>query len=400
MVFLYLFPPSCQLVMKRIFIVSIVAFLPLLLVGQTHRTSSTTGSLWFDGGAGWSLGVPLATSTVFFDNSSEATIKTGESAIIAIFVGNNSNTLTIELGGSLTVNGAFVTENQTTLKIFGNLILNGDLTVNNNLTLIVSGLVTINGGVDFGSSGNLTVTNTGVLNILGDVTATNSTNLVVNGSMNVGGNITVGNSSTLTGTGSILLGGVCNDNGSPSFCEAGPLPIFLLYFKGEQLDRSIRLSWSTASEINFDYFDLEKSSNGKDFSSIAHVTGNGTTNKIHDYSFEDNLPIIGTNYYRLTSVDFDNYKQTFKVIMQDYSGEKEFQVSPNPSNGQTITLNFNFDSSDGHVAIYNNIGSIIDSFQINETGHITFTNILKDGIYFAKYSSPSFTKAIRFLVRQ
>jgi hypothetical protein len=386
--------------MKRIFVVSIVAFLPLLLVGQTHRTSSATGSLWFDGGAGWSLGVPLATSTVFFDNSSEATIKTGESAIIAIFVGNNSNTLTIELGGSLTVNGAFVTENQTTLKIFGNLILNGDLTVNNQLTLVVSGLVTINGGVDFGNSGHLTVTNTGVLNILGDVTATNSTNLVVNGSMNVGGNITVGNSSTLTGTGSILLGGVCNDNGSPSFCEAGPLPIFLLYFKGEQIDHSIQLSWATASEMNFDYFDLEKSSNGKDFTSIVHVKGNGTTSKIHNYSFEDNLPIIGKNYYRLTSVDFDNYKETFKVITLDYSGEKEFQVTPNPSDGQTITLNFNFDSEKGEVVIYNNIGSIIDSYQVNETGQVSFTNTLKEGIYFAKYSSPSFTKAIRFLVKQ
>ena len=88
------------------------------------------------------------------------------------------------------------------------------------------------------------------------------------------------------------------------------------------------------------------------------------------------------------------------MIVQNYSGEKEFQVNPNPSNGQTVTLNFNFDSKEGQVVIYNSMGSIVDSFQVDKAGEISFTNSLKDGIYFVKYSSPSFVKAIRFLAKQ
>ncbi len=110
--------------------------------------------------------------------------------------------------------------------------------------------------------------------------------------------------------------------------------------------------------------------------------------------------MIGKNYYRLTSVDFDNYRETFEVVVQDYSGGKDFQVSPNPSDGRTITLNFNFDSNEGQIAIYDNMGFFVDSFQVDETGEVSFTNNLKNGIYFVRYTSPSFTKAVRFLVKQ
>jgi hypothetical protein len=181
---------------------------------------------------------------------------------------------------------------------------------------------------------------------------------------------------------------------------SGGLPIELLFFEASKDLNKISLNWATASEINFDYFDLDKSSDGKIFQSIARIKGNGTTSERHDYDFEDNFPLIGKNYYRLTSVDFDQYREDFKVIVQNYLGDKMFTVSPNPSDGQTITLNFNFDSNEGQVVIYDSMGSIVDSFQVNETGKVAFTTMLKNGIYFAKYSSPSFTGVVRFLVQQ
>jgi len=186
----------------------------------------------------------------------------------------------------------------------------------------------------------------------------------------------------------------------PVVLSSGGLPITLISFDTRMNENSIGLTWSTASELNFDYFDLEKSSNGKDFYSIANVKGHGTTNERNDYKFEDSFPLIGKNYYRLTSVDFDNYRETFKVVVQDYLGEKNFHVSPNPSDGRTITLNFNFDNNEGQLLIYDSMGSVVDSFQIDKTGEVSFTNTLKNGIYFAKYSTASFTKAIRFLVNE
>jgi len=306
----------------------------------------------------------------------------------------------------------------TTANFFVDLANNTVLTINNN--------VTINGTFDItgGPGSNLTVNGGGpsttlhVTGNLGDAT-NNGVDYVVTGvndKIKVDGTLYGKNNNALSGNGSISGGSINVKNGttcsSPcpasggfttctagdSFCTTYSLPVTLLFFSGALNSDYIKLSWATASELNFDYFDLEKSSNGKDFFSLANVNGHGTTNERHDYSFEDNFPLVGKNYYRLTSVDFDSYRETFKVIVQNYSGEKTFQASPNPSDGLSLTLTFNFDQSDGQVTIYDNMGIFIASFQVQESSRLLFSNPLRSGIYFAKFSSPALTKTIRFLV--
>jgi hypothetical protein len=140
---------------------------------------------------------------------------------------------------------------------------------------------------------------------------------------------------------------------------------------------------------------------GKDFRVLGKVDGNGTTNVRHDYSYIDENPIIGFNYYRLKSIDFDGYTEYFKVVAVDFSGKKEFSISPNPTSGNYVgvTLNFAPDSNTRFV-IYDNLGSPIsehvptDNFQM-----IEFPQTLKSGIYFAKVVSGDFTKVERFVVK-
>lgn len=367
---------------------------------QTTRTSTTGGSLWFDGGTGWSAGVPISTSAVTFNNSATATILDTQSATITSFTAGNNSILTINSGGTLTVNGNFTTNNGTTINVYGNLVINGDLVVNNNLIWNVTGTVTITGNVNLGTNGNLTVSNTGTMNISGNVTATNNTNLVVDGAVTIGGNISVGNGSTISGTGTVAVSGTCTDGGS-TFCATGPQPISLLFFKGSLEPNKISLSWSTASELNFDYFDLEKSSDGKNFNSISTIKGNGTTNENHDYSFNDEKPLIGKNYYRLKSVDFDGYTETFNVVMVDFDGSKSFSVWPNPSDGVSFTAETNFTPiSRAYVAVYNTMGSEIAHFEVS--GNSSTLNIpvkLESGVYYAKYISSDFTSTSRVLVK-
>jgi hypothetical protein len=315
-------------------------------------------------------------------------------------------------GTAPTTNGGTYTENlivgsPSQLGNGDNLTVNISFTLNGNLTLDANGSTptfTIPAGVTVTINGNFTDAN-------------NNVTFVVNGTLVVTGTLKANNGTAFSGTGSVSGGtldlgsgttcpGGCpnltfnNCIGNTAFCSAHVLPVTLLFFTLMEKESSINLNWATASEINFDYFDLQKSSDGLNFNFLGQINGNGTTNERHDYSFEDSFPFIGKNYYRLTSVDFDNYRETFNVIVKEYSGEKDFKLSPNPSDGQTITLNFNFDSMGGQVVIYDNMGSIVDSFQANEGGRISFTNTLKDGIYFAKYSAPSFTKATRFLVKR
>jgi len=329
--------------------------------GRTQNLSTLAG--WSCSGGGTS---PTSAGT-YTENLTISTMGNNDVLITNFtftLIGNwtvNSNahaTITVPSGVTVTINGNFTdANNNVTFNVLagGHLIINGTLTSNNNTV--------------FSGGGTITATTLSL------------------GTASCGSpcpTITATNCSTTSG----------------NFCSTTVLPITLLSFNAKTNDKDISLSWSTASELNFDHFDLQKSDDGSNFKSIGQVKGHGTTNERHDYSFDDNFPLIGKNYYRLTSIDFDNYRETFKVIVQDYSGEKDFLISPNPSDGKALALNFNFDSTEGTVVIYDNIGSIVESFQVNEMGEVTFSNVLKNGIYFAKYSSPSFTKAIRFLVSQ
>jgi hypothetical protein len=183
-----------------------------------------------------------------------------------------------------------------------------------------------------------------------------------------------------------------------SSCTA--LPVLLIDFKAKSDVSSVHLQWSTASELNFDYFSLQRSSDGKSFSEITQVKGHGTTKESHSYSYEDTDPIIGLSYYRLISNDFDGYQEIFKVVSVEFHGDKKFSVSPNPSDGTSVKLNFNFaNDEDAQVIIYDNVGSVIGTYHISGSGTINFDSSLKSGIYLAKYTSSSFTKTERFLVK-
>jgi len=342
-------------------------------------------------------------------NTTNLTVSGGSLTVYGTLLGNGDNTIQVNGSATLTVAQLHMAGNNPVIQVNGTLHITGNAVFDNKVSW------TVNGGGQVIIDGNLTLTNgasmqvNGSLKVHGNLSTGNNTDLTINGggTVTVDNNVSIG-SGNLNGAGTFQFGGTCclggNCSSNTSYCNSShhnfTLPITLTSFNVSINHTKIDLTWSTATELNFDYFSLEKSSDGKLFNEIAQVKGHGTTNEKHDYSFDDNFPLIGKNYYRLTSVDFDNYKEAFKVIVQDYSGEKDSQVSPNPTDGQMITLNFNFDTKEGQVVIYDSMGSMVDFFQVNETGVVSFTNPLKDGIYFAKCSSPSFNKTIRFLVKQ
>jgi hypothetical protein len=322
---------------------SIVSFGQCLTTSPTYKTSSTGTGVWTTA-ADWVSQPPYALV------SGAYTIPAGQSVLI-----------------------------ESNLTLHSNLIVNGILAISGQLNMDAGAIIQV------GNGGLVTCCTSGAW--CGACASCGSSDKIDIGSTHAWAG----------GGGSALTSGPFS---GPIVLSTTGLPITLISFEARRNENSVGLTWVTASELNFDYFNLEKSSNGKAFYSIAKVKGHGTTNEENEYRFEDNFPLIGKNYYRLTSVDFDNYRETFKVIEQDYSGEKNFQVSPNPSDGRTIGLNFNFDSNEGQVVIYDNVGSIVESFRVDKAGEVQLASNLKDGIYFAKYSSPSFTKAIRFLVKQ
>jgi len=96
------------------------------------------------------------------------------------------------------------------------------------------------------------------------------------------------------------------------------LPVELTLFKAEnEAKGTVNLQWQTASEINNEGFDVEHSTDGRDFTKVDFINGYGTTNDSQNYSFAHNTPAAGKNYYRLKQMDYDGVFEYSKIVTVD-----------------------------------------------------------------------------------
>jgi hypothetical protein len=100
------------------------------------------------------------------------------------------------------------------------------------------------------------------------------------------------------------------------------LPIELVSFEGELVDNQVQLKWTTLTEINNDYFTLERSEDAVNFNTLSTVVGNGSTINRHNYTYIDISPIEGVSYYRLKQTDYDGTTKTFNIISMYVSSAK------------------------------------------------------------------------------
>ncbi len=288
----------------------------------------------------------------------------------------------------------------TRIDIFGTLLISapGQVTINSSMLVKSGGILKIDSKINIGSSGGcgytLTINSGGTVDILGSTPDRLSI---------CGVEIARGGTS---GCNTYPAGPIpyCEPSGGftgPIVLTESGLPIELLFFKGSKSLNKISLSWATSSELNFDYFDIEKSADGKIFQNISRITGHGTTNERNDYAMVDEKPYIGKNYYRLKSVDFDGYTEYFNVVMVDFDGSKAFSVSPNPFDGITFTTETNFvPQTRAFVAIYSTLGSEIARYEVSgEKSELVMPVKLASGIYYAKYISADFTSTNRVVVK-
>ncbi len=142
-----------------------------------------------------------------------------------------------------------------------------------------------------------------------------------------------------------------------------PLPIELLSFEAEcDKDGNALITWETATEINNDYFILEKSKDGKDFTEIAMIEGQGYSNRIVEYSYIDEHLFFGDNYYRLKQVDFDGTTTEYNIIhinCDKKSDEAKSVVYPNPFRSEIIIYLENIEDNHVYFEIYSETGSLI-----------------------------------------
>jgi hypothetical protein len=120
--------------------------------------------------------------------------------------------------------------------------------------------------------------------------------------------------------------------------SAGALPIELKFFKAKLKNGKVDLDWATASEVNNNFFSIERSSNGKDFILLSTQPGAGNSTQALYYHDEDANPLQGYSFYRLKQTDYDGkftYSNVESIKNNDKNASDEdifeiTSVGPNP----------------------------------------------------------------------
>lgn len=374
-------------------------------------------------------------------------------------------TVNINAAGTLTLNANLTVNGGGTINVYGTLIVAGNITLNGNLRVQPGGKVVVEGSVTVVSStyltigtavapppyadmviyqdlaqqgsGDVTINRNGRLAVFGNVTdsggggtfiqVNNGGQAYVHGDITYsGGGSSIQNNNTTNPYGLYVNGTATSSGGggtvttnmgdqqtmqdtNPDFFSwvsshpNSPMPVTLLYFKVNEIEESkVVLVWATSKEQDFDYFEVEHSTNGHTFVSIGTQTGAGyNTESVQNYTFTDSNPVIGSNYYRLKAVDLDGSVEYFNIVFANVKADKQLAIYPNPSDGKRITTQLNFEPlHQAKIQVSDLTGIVVAETAV--TGievDVEFSTQLKPGVYLVTYYAQGFKRTERLLVR-
>jgi hypothetical protein len=345
--------------MKQFLLICLLACSFFLSTAQTYTTVQSGN---FSSASTWSLGSipPTITATTTAPCNCEIIVSNGHSLKI-------SSTMTIS-NANFVLNGT-----------------NSELTFSNNQTLTITGT---NSSINVKSGARI-------------VKGNNNNTITLGGEPIYDGQTTKVNSTT---------GGTVNGPASASASRAGgpqfinsTLPVKLTEFKVTDNSGKAVLNWTTDQEINSEYYQIERSSDGKSFGTIGVTLAAGNSTAQLKYSYVDNTPLDGENYYRLKIVDID--------AKFEYSPIKNINITaavlaltaaPNPASN---TLNITFSQSsrkDYQLKLINRVGQVVYSQRYSgTTGKISIpVTSFPEGTYFVEATDTGgarFTKSVLIL---
>lgn len=201
-----------------------------------------------------------------------------------------------------------------------------DLSASNTVEVRIKGT----GSLAFGANAKL-ILPSGATIVLEDgatISASNNSNGTL---IEIGGNGVWGNSCEGCSNEELTGPGAMDENSDPN----SPLPVEFLYVKAKAIEHKVNIAWATASELNNNFFTVEQSTDGKNFTAIGEIKGAGDSQQTLTYNFTDDKPAAGINYYRVKQTDFDgafDYSETVAAHIS-VQNDESLVVCPNPATG-------------------------------------------------------------------
>lgn len=169
--------------------------------------------------------------------------------------------------------------------------------------------------------------------------------------------------------------------------DINPLPVTFAAFTGRQAGNSIVLEWTTLSEKDNDYFEIERSIDGVNYVTVGYVDGAGNSSSLLNYQFTDNAPEQGQLYYRLSQVDFDGTREyADKVVTVYYNGGElgNLVVVPNPTSG-LFRVSALGSMAGGRIELLSQSGTVIRIIDISSFDATVDISDLPSGIYVLRF---------------
>ncbi|MBL0103891.1 MAG: hypothetical protein IPP51_09120 [Bacteroidetes bacterium] len=143
------------------------------------------------------------------------------------------------------------------------------------------------------------------------------------------------------------------------------LPIKLLSFSGNCSNGKATLSWSTATEINNDHFDIERSDDGITYHFAGRILGAGNSNQVKQYEFTDEKPVNNKTYYKLVQYDYDGQSEDFGPIAINSCSDRHLQIAAT-ANRELLTVDVYTDENVSmKLSLYSSEGKVVMITDLN-----------------------------------
>ena len=178
------------------------------------------------------------------------------------------------------------------------------------------------------------------------------------------------------------------------------LPVELISFDAQIKGNNTLLNWKTVSENINSYYEIHRSNDGEIFNSIGKIPTSGNLKDIKNYQFYDYEPYSDVNYYRLKLVEDDGNFEFSKIIVVDFSDNRQNKMIVVPTLAESgITCYYDNPVESGELIIYNMLGKEIKREKItNYTDNIYIDlSDLKNGQYILQYKGEFMNMSSKFI---